>query len=64
MNEFCDRCKEDFPVADVSPRGARISWSMGLLYPRHALPQRVNSRVPGSGFICGNCCFDLTDEEE
>jgi len=64
---FCCRCKEDFPVAKEPSR-----WAMGFLRPlklapasiRKKLKEWLDSELQGPGYLCGNCFFDMTDEEE
>ena len=63
VSAFCCRCQEDFPVA---PEGAAVR--MGFLYRLARMPRRLRDRFASwanddeGGFLCGNCCFDLTDE--
>ncbi|KKN46784.1 hypothetical protein LCGC14_0669640 [marine sediment metagenome] len=63
---FCCRCKEDFPVAEEPTR-----WMMGQLRKLSKAPKKIreqfrewlNSEIHGEGYLCGNCYFDLTDDE-
>lgn len=60
---FCCRCKEEFTLAD------KEGWAMGQMRKVRRLPRRLAQRFhewrdhPEGGWICGNCYFDLTDEE-
>lgn len=64
---FCCRCKEDFPVAKEP-----AIWMMGQLRLLKYAPKQIreryrdwlNSDIHGKGYLCGNCYFDLTDEED
>lgn len=57
----CVRCDEDFRVAENPEAG----WAMGVLRPlavaRDSLPKRL--RALRGDYLCGNCYFDLTDED-
>lgn len=53
----CGRCWEDFPVLD--PLGP---IRMGSLYPAKRFRGRIKAAARPTGFLCGNCWFDLTDE--
>ena len=63
----CCRCNEDFPVA-TEP----ASWRMGELRRLLKAPLRLRRRLLSYGdaealrdaFLCGNCYFDLTDEDD
>ena len=62
---FCVRCQEDFPV------GEEAFWTMGELRPLAAAPQRFRDKlrydpqdIRGPQHLCGNCYYDLRDEEE
>lgn len=63
--KFCCRCKEDFPIEELSP------WQMGIMRPLYFAPKKIkemfsewlNSEIHGEGYLCGNCYFDLTDED-
>ncbi len=59
---FCCRCKEEFPVR---PGAAQIGQMKPLKeYPQHIqrrLRDWVDSEIHGTGYLCGNCYFDLTD---
>jgi hypothetical protein len=64
---FCVRCKEDFPVADEP-----ATWRMGQLRPLRKAPKRIRERfrewlsedaINPHPMLCGNCYFDLTDDE-
>jgi hypothetical protein len=59
----CVRCDEDFRLADNPDAG----WAMGVLRPltsavKRTLPRRL--RGLHGDYLCGNCFFDLTDEDE
>lgn len=64
---FCCRCQEDFPVATEPSH-----WAMGFLRPLKFAPREIknqfrewlNSELHGKGYLCGNCYFDLTDDDE
>ena len=59
---YCERCKTDFPVAKEP-----ASWEMGRMRllskapKRHA--QRFKTDWERPDYLCGNCYFDLTDED-
>ena len=63
---FCCRCFEDFPVAE-EPTG----WMMGKLRRLSKAPKKIriqfayreDSEIHGKAYLCGNCYFDLTDED-
>lgn len=62
---ICIRCLEDFPVAQEPTH-----WTMGYLRPVKKLPAKVRGRlrvdpddIRGEPHLCGNCYFDLTDED-
>jgi hypothetical protein len=64
----CCRCYEDFPVAK-EPTG----WAMGFLRPVTFLDRRIRRKhnilthdpeTREVQYLCGNCYFDLTDEED
>lgn len=59
---WCCRCLEDFPVA-IEPTG----WAMGQLRPLAKLKDRKIRKLLHTEeeypWLCGNCYFDLTDEE-
>ena len=64
MKPECIRCREDFPVSDrwqdvkSTPSDTiYLSYSMGKL-----TPIRITDEV--TIYLCGNCFFDLTDENE
>ena len=61
----CCRCNEDFPLA-TEP----ASWRMGELRRLSKAPKKVREPLVGSStgaadeeYLCGNCYFDLTDED-
>lgn len=63
---LCIRCLEDFPVAQEPAR-----WEMGEMRPVSKLPKRLRDKVQpdqmdtrGKSYLCGNCYFDLLDEED
>lgn len=63
---LCIRCLEDFPVAKEPAR-----WAMGEMRPVSKLPKRLRNKVNpdpadmrGTPHLCGNCYFDLLDEED
>jgi hypothetical protein len=64
MSAFCCNCQEDFPVA---PDGAAVR--MGFLFPLVRMPKRLRDRFASwrkhedGSYLCGNCYFDLTDED-
>ena len=62
---LCFRCYEDMPVAEEP-----AAWRMGELRPLSKAPKRVRDAVRydkgdirGEPMLCGNCYFDLTDED-
>lgn len=61
---FCCRCKEEFPEANEP-----TSWTMGKLRKLDKAPRRIVAQFsdwlghPGGKYLCGNCYFDLTDED-
>lgn len=59
---FCARCQEDFPIAPEPTR-----WAMGSLRPLGKAPKAIRSKycteLQSVDYLCGNCYFDLTDEE-
>jgi len=66
---FCCRCKEEFRVQENDSR--RSNWSMGVLRKLKYAPKKIkdqfrewlNSELHGEGYLCGNCYFDLTDDD-
>ncbi len=66
-DNFCCRCKEEFPTA-AEP----ASWCMGMLRKLNKAPKWIQQRYQGwlkdamgkGGYLCGNCYFDLTDEDQ
>jgi hypothetical protein len=58
---FCCNCQEDFPVGD--------SVRLGVLVPLTRAPSRLRQRFaswighPEGAYLCGNCYFDLTDDD-
>jgi len=62
---FCCRCHEEFPVASKVEQLVE-PVRMGLLYKLTRFGKRVKDKLdrePTSDFLCGNCYFDLTDED-
>ena len=60
---FCNRCFEEFPLADVMQHKQPVS--MGLLYKLTRFSKKIRDdqkRDDDNNFLCGNCWFDLTDE--
>ncbi|MDP3062930.1 MAG: hypothetical protein Q8O40_06945 [Chloroflexota bacterium] len=64
---FCQRCQEDFPV---DPRPKPDGFRMGLLRPIDSMSKHLWRKLrvvdwenPNGRYLCGNCYFDLTDEE-
>lgn len=61
---ICCLCKEDFPVA-AEPTG----WRMGQMRSLNMAPRFIQDRFsdwlddPIGSHLCGNCYFDLTDDE-
>lgn len=62
---FCIRCMEDFPVAQEP-----TVWRMGEMRPVSKLSKTLQHKVApdpeimdGTPYLCGNCYFDLTDED-
>jgi len=61
---FCCNCREEFPVADPA-----AALRMGKLYRLEDFPERLASRFASwrgddeGGYLCGNCYFDLTDDD-
>lgn len=61
---FCFRCKEDFDVASEP-----ASWRMGEMRELKKAPKRIRERFrewldhDKGRYLCGNCYFDLTDED-
>jgi len=62
-NKWCDRCKEEFPIASKEEQSQRIR--MGLLYPKTRMPAKVrryySANIGTSNYLCGNCYFDILD---
>ncbi|MDP3064042.1 MAG: hypothetical protein Q8O40_12650 [Chloroflexota bacterium] len=62
LTPFCARCKEEFPIAKEP-----ATWRMGFLRRLSKLPRRLREHHEiahqAGGYLCGNCYFDLTDEE-
>jgi len=66
---FCCRCKEEFPIREIDSRLG--GWSMGVLRKLKYAPKKIkyefrewlNSELHGEGYLCGNCYFDLTDND-
>lgn len=63
---FCCRCYEDFPVAEEPSE-----WTMGQMRKLKLAPKKVRDELRQwldedlyTAYLCGNCYFDLTDEEE
>ena len=60
----CCRCYEDFPLIANADE-----WRMGILRPLERAPQRIRDQYrewlgdDERGYLCGNCYFDLTDDE-
>lgn len=62
---FCNRCLEEFPMAPDQV-GPPRRWEMGWLYPLSRAPAAIRRRFKredDNNHLCGNCYFDLTDEE-
>ncbi len=63
LDEWCCRCKSDFPTAS----GKSVVKEMGSLYPLKRLPKWMQNKIQFMGpgdFLCGNCYWDLVDEKE
>lgn len=71
MNEnkpFCCRCKEYFPVMQFNSKSE--PWRMGEMKSLKFAPKKIRvqfmewlkSEIHGEGYLCGNCYFDLTDD--
>jgi len=62
VNEWCDRCKEEFPIA---PKEEQTRIRMGFLYPKQKIPARARRHYTcnagTSNYLCGNCYFDILD---
>lgn len=64
-DQFCCRCKENFPVAHEPGH-----WEMGVMRLLSAAPKWIRDRFRDwldhetGKFLCGNCYFDLTDERD
>lgn len=61
---FCCRCKENFPV-----HGGLNGWQMGQMRPLAKAPKKIKDQFrewlghEEGSWLCGNCYFDLTDED-
>ncbi len=61
---FCCRCKEDFPVVREP-----ATWQMGKMRLLAMAPETIRRQFrdwlthPTGKHLCGNCYFDLTDED-
>lgn len=64
VTAFCCNCKEDFALAREG-----VPWRMGLLFPLARAPRKIRERFASwrdheeGAYLCGNCLFDLTDED-
>lgn len=59
---ICIRCLEDFPLAKEPAR-----WQMGEMRQVTRLPGRFRRKLvehDDDSYVCGNCYFDLTDEDD
>lgn len=58
---FCNRCLEDFPLSEQK------QVEMGSLYPlglfASAVRRKVQPREDGNNYLCGNCYFNLSEED-
>ena len=68
-NQWCDRCKEEFPLASPEQEQGRpgtCRFKLGLLYPKSKIPRRLHWKLFGGGtsrLACGNCINDVMDDE-
>ena len=61
---WCARCKEDDDSFSVATEPA--GWAMGVLRRLSKAPKWMRERMRGvaGDYLCGNCYFDLLDDEE
>ncbi len=63
---FCNRCGEEFDIAPGALGNGTVAIRLGYLYLLSILNEaksREFKREDDNNFICGNCYFDLTDDD-
>lgn len=60
-NKCCVRCKEDFPIAPKD-QYLQMGWLFSLDRVSAKVKRYIHEEYKISGYLCGNCWFDILDE--